>query len=298
MCKLRISNGPSSNTISFTESGAGVPGIQIVPVVSAPPTIIQQPRSQRVITNLTATFTVQADGFPLAYQWYSISQAGVTNSIANATNSTYTTPQVTENDTATGFFVLVSNAMNQVSSSTAFLTVGHMATTSGLLIDDQFNALGGSVAMLTQIYPNASGIPAPNKTEYLTAFDSPQDLAANSTERIYGWFTPLVSGDYVFFMTSDDSGALWLSTDSDPAHSYLIAQNQSYMSWRDWACTNIASGEFTGGYAPSGEFRSDLFIAGGGQNAFNQFTTGWSASPNFNGSDGGITCGRRNDVLH
>ncbi len=114
--KLRISTG-GTNSISFGESGtvagtggAGAPGIQIVPVPSTgSPTIIQQPTSQRVTTNLTATFTVQADGFPLAYQWYSISTGGVTNAIANATNASYTTPPVMDTDTGTGFFVVVSN---------------------------------------------------------------------------------------------------------------------------------------------------------------------------------------------
>ena len=37
-----------------------------------------------------------------------------------------------------------------------------------------------------------------------------------------------------------------------------------------------------------GEFRSDLFISSGGPGAFNQFTTGWSETPNFNSATGGI----------
>ena len=142
--QLQISTG-GSNSISFTESGtttgvggSGVSGVQIVPVPPAAPTIVQQPVSQRVITNLTATFTVQANGFPLAYQWYSISVGGVTNAIANATNASYTTPPVQNSDTGTGFFVVVSNSLGQVTSSTAILTVGHMVTASGLLIDNQF----------------------------------------------------------------------------------------------------------------------------------------------------------------
>jgi len=98
-----------------------------------------------------------------------------------------------------------------------------------------------------------------------------------------------VSGDYVFFVTSDDSGVLWLSSDNTPANSYLIAQNQSWMVDLDWTCTSTSCGEYTGGYSADGEFRSDLFVSGGGQNAFNQYTTGWSASPAFNGNDGGIT---------
>ena len=295
--KLQISTG-GSNSISFTEAGtgpgtgAGVPGFQIMPAVPSAPTIVQQPLSQRVITNLTATFIVQADGYPLNYQWYGIS-AGVTNVIAGATNAIYTTPPVQDSDTGTGFFVVVSNYINQVQSSTAYLTAGHIVTASGLLIDDQFNGIGGGIGMLSQVYPNASWLAAnqPNKTEYLTSFDSPQDLLSGknpfigSTERIYGWFTPAVSGDYVFFMTADDEGALWLSTNSDPANSHLIAQNRAWMTLKDWTCLDTTSAEYTNGYYTSYEFRSDQFEAGGGANAI---TTGWAPWPTFNNTDDGI----------
>ena len=301
--KLRISTG-GTNSISFTESGtvsgvggSGVPGVQIVPVPSTAPTIVQQPLSQRVVTNLTATFTVQADGFPLAYQWYSIN-AGVTNSIDNATNASYTTPPVLDGDTGTGFFVVISNYINQAQSSTAILTAGHMVTASGLLIDDQFYNTATIPYILIDMYPNSTWLAAnqPNNVEYLNTFDSlindlpieppPQNPEA---ERIYGWFTPAVSGDYVFYVASDDAGTLWLSTNNSPANSYLIAQNQSWMVDRDWTCFDTGCGEYTGGYSADGEFRSDLFISGGGPEAYNQYTTGWSATPGFNSNDGGIT---------
>ena len=302
--KLRISTG-GTNSISFGESGtvagtggAGVTGIQIVPVPSTAPTIIQQPTSQRVTTNLTATFTVQADGFPLAYQWYSISTDGVTNAVANATDASYTTPPVQDTDTGTGFFVVVSNSINQVQSSTAVLTAGHMVTASGLLIDDQFYITENfPYVFINDLYPNSGWltINQPTVTKYPDTFETVSDLPIEPPpqspegERIHGWFTPAVSGDYVFFVTSDNAGSLWLSTDNTPGNAYLIAQNQSWMIDRDWTCSNTSSGEFTGGYSTDGEFRSDLFISGGGQEAFNEFTTGWTATPTFNSGDNGIT---------
>jgi hypothetical protein len=301
--ELEISTG-GTNAISFTESGtvagvggSGVTGIQIVPLPPAPPSIIQQPVSQRVITNLPATFTVLANGFPLAYQWYSISRAGVTNILANATNTSYTTPPVQDTNTGTGFFVVVSNYLNQVTSSTAYLTAGHMVTASGLLIDDQFyTAANTPYVFFEEIYPDSTWLAAnpPTLTEYLSTFESTNDLPVEpppfhpEAEQIYGWFTPAMSGDYVFFVTSDDAGALWLSTNASPANSYLIAQNQSYMIDRDWTCSDTGCGEYTGGYYADGEFRSDLFVSGGGPGAYNQYSTGWSATPAFNASDNGI----------
>ena len=215
--KLRISTG-GSNSISFTESGlnggggSGVTGVQIVPVPPVAPKIIQQPASQRVLTNLTATFTVQADGFPLAYQWYSISRADMTNAIANATNTSYTTAPVMDSDSGTGFFVVVSNSLSHIQSSTAYLTAGHMVTAPGIVIDDQFyNETGGSggTGILGLMYPNSAWLAAnpSTLTEYLNAFESSNDLPIepppfNPAQRIYGWFTPAVSGDYVFFIAT------------------------------------------------------------------------------------------------
>jgi autotransporter-associated beta strand protein len=305
--KLRISTG-GTNSISFTESGtgngvggAGVCGVQIVPVPPSPPTITQQPLSQRVVTNTLATFTVQANGFPLAYQWFSISTGAVTNLIASATNASYTTPPVQDTDTGTGFFVVVSNMLNQVQSSTAILTAGHMVTASGLLEDDQFYLTGLNLAdTFIDIYPDSAWLVTtqPNNIEYLNTLDVINDLAIepppyiSEAERIYGWFTPAVSGDYVFFVASDDAGALYLSTNNAPTNSYLVAQNQADMAAQDWTCSNTGTPEYTT-YFSSDEFRSDLFIAPSGNDgtgALNQYNPGgWVATPNYNSGDGGIT---------
>jgi hypothetical protein len=306
--ELQISTG-GTNSLEFTESGvpfnptggtggAGVTGIQIVPVPTAAPTIVTQPLSQRVITNLTATFSAVADGYPLAYQWYSISRAGVTNALANATNFSYTTPPVLDSISGTGFFVVVTNFLGYVQSSTAYLTAGHMVTASGLTIDNQFlNGAGTPPYVFISMYPDSSWFATnpPTLTEYLNTFESSNDLPVlpppfvhQEAEQIHGWFTPAVSGDYVFFVTSDDAGTLWLSTNNNPTNSYLIAQNQAWMTDRDWTCTNTACGEYTGGYSADGEFRSDLFISGGGQEAYNDYYAAWAATPNFNTSDSGI----------
>ncbi|HZI33980.1 MAG TPA: hypothetical protein VFF11_16695, partial [Candidatus Binatia bacterium] len=127
---------------------------------------------------------------------------------------------------------------------------------------------------------------ASDKVEYLNTFDDNQDLPDNAGERIYGWFTPPVNGDYVFFISSDDQAALWLSTDSDPAHVYQIAQNQDWMDAHDWTCSDTGSGEYA--YYGYGEWRSDQFELNGGPNAYNAYIYGWSQWPSLNTGNGGI----------
>lgn len=52
---------------------------------------------------------------------------------------------------------------------------------------------------------------------------APFGLGENYGTHVYGWITPTVSGNYTFFIDSDDGSELNLSTDSDPAHADTIA---------------------------------------------------------------------------
>ena len=286
-------NFPATFPAVYGSTATSASGQITVLVSSIPVAITTQPMSIRAITNTMAAFSVSATGYPLNYQWYEVS-GGVTNAIADATSPTYTTAPVQDSDSGTGYFVVVSNQNNTVTSSTAILTAGHLVLTAGTLRNDQyFDVAGGlaaSPAILTsQLYPASAYVAAnpPSKTEYLSKFDGNQDLPDNAGQIISGWFTPAVSGDYVFFMTADDAGALWLSTDNTPENAYQIAQAQAYMTLRDWTCSDTNSLEYKQ-YPTSGEWRSDQFELGGGLNAFAGYIYGWNPYPNFNYGDGGI----------
>ena len=49
-----------------------------------------------------------------------------------------------------------------------------------------------------------------------------------------GYITPTTTGDYWFWIASDDNGELWLSTDADPAHKTRIAYVPGYTGSREW----------------------------------------------------------------
>lgn len=286
---ISVKRDPSS-----TGDGVGVCGLQLVnaDLDLSPVSIISEPSDQRVLTNTPAIFGVGALGNPLRYQWYKVT-SGVTNLIPNATNSTYATQPVQDSDIGNGYLVVVYNQFNTNISSTALLTTAHLVSpVPGFLQNDQFNthAWGSTVAVLSQIYPGSPWLMtnAPDNVQYLQTLDDQQDLQGNSAERIHGYFIPPVTGDYIFFLASDDSSSLWLSTDTDPANAHEIAQNQDWMYHNDWTLTKNC-GETT--YGGGGEFRSDQFELSGGQNNVVQITgfNGgiWEQWPGLNG-DGSI----------
>ena len=76
----------------------------------------------------------------------------------------------------------------------------------------------------------------PDETKVLSQFDTGVELDDNYGGRIHGWlYTPL-TGDYTFWICTDDQGELWLSTDDDPVSVELIAYvKDSPMSSTGWA---------------------------------------------------------------
>ncbi|MCP4612307.1 MAG: hypothetical protein GY845_26725 [Planctomycetes bacterium] len=85
-------------------------------------------------------------------------------------------------------------------------------------------------------YPNN-----PDVTEVLTDFSSDLDLD-NYGGRIYGWLYAPATGDYTFWINSDNQGELWLSTDDDPENIELIANESGYSGLNVWGTGTQQSG--------------------------------------------------------
>ena len=69
---------------------------------------------------------------------------------------------------------------------------------------------------------------SPGEVLYLTAFDTrtgyPTDVHENYGGRITGYVTPTQSGEYEFFLRSDDAGQLFVSTDDTEANLAAVAE--------------------------------------------------------------------------
>lgn len=96
---------------------------------------------------------------------------------------------------------------------------------------------GGSIADLTGVptYPHS-----PSYTRELTnGFDSGTNLGNNYGSRIRALVTPPTSGEYTFYISTDDNGQLLLGDDASPANASVIAEVTNWAGPGNW--TKFAS---------------------------------------------------------
>jgi ELWxxDGT repeat protein len=85
--------------------------------------------------------------------------------------------------------------------------------------------------------PRVSSIPVntpPNFTGEQTIFEAPTNVGSNFGSRARGYVCVPATGNYTFWIASDDHGELWLSTDADPANKRRIAHVSGWTSPRQW----------------------------------------------------------------
>jgi len=106
------------------------------------------------------------------------------------------------------------------------------AQTSGAYQELYLNIGGGvTVADLT----NAAKFPnSPDQTAYLTTFEAGINIADNYGQRCRALITAPTTGNYVFWISSDDASTLYLSTDASPNNKVAIASVNSWTSSREW----------------------------------------------------------------
>ncbi|MGQ0829440.1 MAG: PQQ-dependent sugar dehydrogenase [Bacteroidota bacterium] len=84
---------------------------------------------------------------------------------------------------------------------------------------------------------NVSDIPVntnPTNTSQLTIFEGPTNAGNNYASRIRGYICPPTTGNYIFWIASDNSSELWLSTNDQPANKAKIASVTGYTTPRNW----------------------------------------------------------------
>lgn len=234
-------------------NGAGLAGIQVIgpafPANTVPAAIKTPPVGVEIATGEKGLFSVVAVASNVKYQWLKNGQP-----IAGATGASYATPVVTLADNGTKFSVAVSNNVNTDTSAEVTMVVKQAEIVVGKLKREYFPGKDRG-----QVERDQAGVPA--LTELVSDFSAPSGIADNYAQRISGFFTPAVTGDYVFFTASDDDSDLFLSTDATAAKKVLIAQQPGWGNPREWT-TAHGGGQSDG--TDVTQKRSDLYVDGNG----------------------------------
>ena len=95
--------------------------------------------------------------------------------------------------------------------------VGITCNATGTISREVWNNVSGT---------SISSIPlsiTPSSIGVLSIFQTPSNIADNYGQRIRGYVCPPLTGNYIFWISSDDNSELWLSSNNDPANKIKIA---------------------------------------------------------------------------
>lgn len=101
-------------------------------------------------------------------------------------------------------------------------------TASGTILREYWASVPGS---------RVSDIPvhtAPTHTSALSSLEGPTNAGTNYGSRIRGYICPPSTGDYIFWIASNDHSELWLSADEDPNNKVRIAYVEGATTPRQW----------------------------------------------------------------
>ncbi len=174
---------------------------------------------------------------------YSITAAGISGiaftGIAVSLDNTKVT--LTTNDALSSnssFTITMHNLAtasgNQLPST--FQLSGTFQLPTGSILDQVWDNLdgGNAVSDLTNPALNPNYPNNPTSTNYLTSFEAPQSGISDYGQRVQGYLYAPVTGNYNFWIASDDQSQLWLSTSANPNNAVMIANVTSATSFEQW----------------------------------------------------------------
>lgn len=99
---------------------------------------------------------------------------------------------------------------------------------AGMIVREYWNNIPGSKVSLIPLHQ------APARTDTLTLFEGPLNQGTNYGARVRAYICPPVSGNYTFWIASNDQSELWLSTDENPVNKQRVAYVSGATASREW----------------------------------------------------------------
>ncbi|MFI5382012.1 MAG: Ig-like domain-containing protein, partial [Tepidisphaerales bacterium] len=116
--------------------------------------------------------------------------------------------------------------------ATQQITVTYAAQGSGTILREYWTGIGGNA--VSDLTSNANYPNNPSGRDFPTLFEAPTNWADSYGTRMRGYVTPPTTGNYLFWIASDDNSELWLSTNDSPANKVKIAYVAAWTGSREW----------------------------------------------------------------
>ncbi|MBI4663576.1 MAG: DNRLRE domain-containing protein [Verrucomicrobia bacterium] len=154
---------------------------------------------------------------------------GLTVSAATVVDSTTVKLSTSKQATAAPYTLTIKNIRDSSNNVTAADTKKGFTSFGPERGGLKFEAWAGITGNPVQNLLDDPRYPAsPDEVAYVTSFDSrvryPNDSHEAYGGRMSGWIVPAETGQYEFFIRSDDASQLFLSSDDDPAKTTMIAE--------------------------------------------------------------------------
>lgn len=226
--------GATHCAVAWTGPGIATPTVIGAESIAAPDTteILRHPVSRIASPGGTANFDVLVRGpGPFLYEWRldGVAYWG------QSTTATLTVPNIGP-ATAGEYTCIITTPGGTVVSEPATLSLNTTPqTVQGLLREVWTGVSGSTIADLT----GHPGYPRqPDITSVVSTAETPQNFADNYGQRLSGWVVPRITGNYRFFLSSDDASQLWLSPDDNPANKVQRAQITGWSNYRTYSASS------------------------------------------------------------
>lgn len=105
-------------------------------------------------------------------------------------------------------------------------------TATGSILSERWNNIAGT--SVNDLINHSNYPDNPSSSTQLQSFEIPSNSGDNYGVRLRGYICPPTTGNYTFWLASDDNGQLLLSTDDSPSNVELIAWHTSWTGSREW----------------------------------------------------------------
>jgi hypothetical protein len=109
---------------------------------------------------------------------------------------------------------------------------GEVGGAAGTILREYWTGIAG--AYVPDLTNNSNYPDNPQGSSEPTLFEAPLDWANQYGTRMHGFLHPPTSGDYTFWISSDDASELWLSTNDNPNNAVRIAYEDQWSGSRVW----------------------------------------------------------------